>query len=442
MEPTTPAPARTLHALVLDGQYCHALAAVRSMGRRGTIVTVASHKARAQGFSSRHCITRLLAPSPVAEPTAYADWLLETLRRGRFDATLCFEEATADILSQNRERVQALTGCPMPPREVFLAASRKDRVTRFARQLGVPTPLTHEMARLEDASRLAATLRFPVIVKGVHSSGSQQVELVREASQFVATVERLAALRRDPSLPLPIVQECIEGQGYGLTALVRRGEPVAVFMHRRLGEHDVAHGVKLAHGATGAMSVHEPELLASGLSILQALCWDGVAMVEFKRSVRDGKFYLIEVNPRFVGSLELAIAAGIDLPWLYLQLAAGRPIVGPNRYRVGLRYRWLISKNVADVFENPLGYALGALSLLRPGTKCDLSWRDPRPHWSQLRNAAWFVREYLRARGSRTRPESVQTQAAPAAMPATPSPSLAVSGESAARDLLSTPHSP
>jgi predicted ATP-grasp superfamily ATP-dependent carboligase len=437
MHPLPPGQPRALHALVLDGQYCHALAAVRSLGRRGSMVTVAAHKARAQGFASRYCTHRLSSPSPVSEPAAYTDWLMETLRRGRYDATLCFEEATADILSLNRERVQALTGCPMPPREVFLAASRKDRVTRFARQLGLPTPLTHELAQMGDAVQLVTKLRFPVIVKGVHSSGSQQVELVREPSQFVPAIERLAALRRDPSLPLPIVQEYIEGQGYGLTALVRRGEPVAVFMHRRLGEHDVAHGVKLAHGATGAMSVHEPELLESGLALLQALCWDGVAMVEFKRSTRDGKFYLVEVNPRFVGSLELAIAAGIDLPWLYLQLAAGRPVAGPNRYRVGLRYRWLLSKNVADVFENPLGSLLGAFSVLWPGTRCDISFGDPRPHWSQLRNAGWFVREYLRARGGRTQPLGLPAHLTGTAMAGDSASVGPVAEDSAAHCLLS-----
>jgi len=395
MSATPPPP---LRVLVLDGQYCHALASVRSLGGRGATVTVASHKPRAQAFASRYCTKRVLSPSPITERAAYVDWLLETLRRGRYDATLCFEEATADILNAHRDAVQKLTGCPMPSREIFLTADRKDRAARLARQVGVLVPATHELEHIEDAVALAARLDFPVIVKGVHSSGGQQVELVRRAEDLVPTVTRLAALRHDPALPLPIVQEYVEGRGYGLTALVRRGEPVAVFMHRRLAEHDVARGVGLAHGSPGAESVDEPEMRHAGLAILKALCWDGIAMVEFKRSRRDGRFYLMEVNPRFVGSLELAIAAGVDLPWLFAQMAAGRPVVGPNRYRVGLRYRWLVSKNVAELFENPFGWLVGAASVVLPGVRSDISFADPRPHWSQLRNAAWWVREHLRSR--------------------------------------------
>lgn len=393
-------PAAALRALVLDGQYCHALAAIRSLGRHGAVVTVASHKPRAMGFASRHCAQALSAPSPITEPGRYTGWLLETLQRGRYDAVLCFEEATADLLNRHRDRVQRLTGCPTPSRDIFLAAGRKDRVARLARQLGVPVPATHELESLAEIPALVRRLQFPVIVKGVHSSGSQQVELVRDPAALVPVVERVAALRQDRSLPLPIVQEFIDGQGYGLTALVRRGEPVAVFMHRRLAEHDIAHGVRLAHGAPGAQSVDEPEMRQSGLAVLQALCWDGMAMVEFRRRARDGRFYLIEVNPRFVGSLELAVACGIDFPWLYAQMAAGRPVVGPNRYRVGLRYRWLVSKNVAEAFENPLRYLGGALSTLLPNTRSDISWRDPRPHWSQLRNALWWALTYARTRNS------------------------------------------
>jgi predicted ATP-grasp superfamily ATP-dependent carboligase len=424
MDDVQPQPARPLRVLVLDGQYCHALAAVRSLGRGGAEVTVASHKPRAQGFASRWARHRIVSPAPTTEPGPYAEWLLETLRRGRYDATACFEEATADILSRHRETVQKWTGCPLPPREIFLAASRKDRIARLASQLGVAVPATHEIERLEDVAALTGTLRFPVIAKGVASSGSQQVELVRRPDDLLPTVRRLAALRRDPALPLPIVQEYIDGVGYGLTALARRGEAVAVFMHRRQGEHDVARGVRLAHGATGAVSVDEPELRRAGLTILQALCWDGIAMVEFRRSHHDGRFYLMELNPRFVGSLELAIAAGVDLPWLYAQLAAGRPVVGPNRYRVGLRYRWLVSKNIAKLFENPFEYSWAALSALRPDTRTDLVWSDPGPHWSQLRNALWFAREYVRGslhgRRSPVDPPSLPAGAVASETPAAP----------------------
>ena len=409
---TPPPPLRTL---VLDAQYCHALCAVRSLGRHGAQVDVASHKPHAQSFSSRYRNEKHHCPDPNRDRAAYVKWLLDTLRRGHYDATMCFEEATADILSDYRDTVRHYTGCPMPEREAFLKASRKDRAAKLARQLGVAVPTTHELQSFADLEPLARTLQFPVVVKGVSSSGSQQVAVAENAADMGHHVRRIADLRQSADLPLPVIQEYIPGSGYGVTALMRHGSMVASFMHRRIAEHDIAAGVAFAHGATGAESVHEPEMLQAASRMLEALQWNGVAMVEFKRHSETGQFYFIEINPRFVGSLELAVAAGVDLPWLFAQQAAERPIAGPTRYRVGLKYRWLISKNVADAFERPLGYWAGVLASALPGSRTDLSFRDPGPHASHARNALWWIREHLRGQ------HRAQPQAAPATLPeATP----------------------
>jgi predicted ATP-grasp superfamily ATP-dependent carboligase len=391
-------PPQPLRALVLDAQYCHALCAVRSLGRHGALIDVASHKPRAQSFASRYRNETLCCPNPNRERAAYMQWILETLKRRRYDATLCFEESTADILSDYRDTVRHYTGCPMPEREAFVRASRKDRASRFAQEQGLKVPLSFELQSFEELASLSQTLTFPVVVKGVSSSGSQQVAVVDDPAELGHHVRRIAALRQHDSLPLPLIQEYIPGSGYGATLLMRHGQPVASFMHRRLAEHDIASGVEFAHGASGAVSVDEPEMLQAAVRLLEALEWNGIAMVEFKRHRDTGEFYFLEINPRFVGSLELAVAAGVDLPWLYAQQAAERPVIGPTRYRVGLKYRWLISKNIANAFEQPAGYWKGVLASLLPGSRTDLSLRDPRPHLSHARNALWWVRHHLRRR--------------------------------------------
>ena len=103
-----------LAALVLDGQECHALAATRSLGRRGVRVTVASHKRDAMSFASRYAADRLIAPSPADAPEAYMTWLLDTLSARRFDATLFFGETSANVILPHRAAVQARTGFPIP----------------------------------------------------------------------------------------------------------------------------------------------------------------------------------------------------------------------------------------------------------------------------------------------------------------------------------------
>ena len=51
----------------------------------------------------------------------------------------------------------------------------------------------------------------------------------------------------------------------------------------------------------------------------------GIANVQFKRAA-DGVFKLLEVNPRFPGTLPLTGAAGIDMPKLMADELAGKTL--------------------------------------------------------------------------------------------------------------------
>jgi hypothetical protein len=64
-------------------------------------------------------------------------------------------------------------------------------------------------------------------------------------------------------------------------------------------------------------------------------------MVEF-RIDPDGKPWLMEINGRFWGSLQLSIDCGVDFPWLLYQLCLGETVQGPAAYPVGRRLRWLL----------------------------------------------------------------------------------------------------
>ena len=64
-------------------------------------------------------------------------------------------------------------------------------------------------------------------------------------------------------------------------------------------------------------------------------------MVEFKVDPRDNKPKLMEINPRFWGSLSLPILAGVDFPHLLYKLVTNRKVEKVNSYKLGIRSRWL-----------------------------------------------------------------------------------------------------
>jgi hypothetical protein len=142
------------------------------------------------------------------------------------------------------------------------------------------------------------------------------------------------------------------------------------------------------------------------LRLLQHVGWHGVAMVEFKVEQSSGIPYLMEINGRFWGSLQLAIDAGLNLPYLLLLMAKGRLTSGPHpAYRVGVRSRWLLGDLdhlLLRLFkaEEKARLPPGAPSIwttianfFRPGGKNTYyemeRLDDLRPAWKEYRRYAW-----------------------------------------------------
>ena len=77
-------------------------------------------------------------------------------------------------------------------------------------------------------------------------------------------------------------------------------------------------------------------LIESSRALLERFRWCGVAMVEYKIEQSTGTAYLMEVNPRFWGSLQLAIDAGVDFPYLLYRVFTGEEVPSELSYREGL----------------------------------------------------------------------------------------------------------
>jgi predicted ATP-grasp superfamily ATP-dependent carboligase len=135
-----------------------------------------------------------------------------------------------------------------------------------------------------------------------------------------------------------------------------------------------------------------PSLVIAGTRLLEALDWQGVAMVECKYDPRSDRYYVMEINPRFWGSLQLAIDAGVDFPALLVACALGDLPAPVTSYRVGVRSRWgwgeldylYLRSKLRGPRESRVGaFARAAAEVLRwrPGRdRAEIfRWSDPRP---------------------------------------------------------------
>ena len=136
---------------------------------------------------------------------------------------------------------------------------------------------------------------------------------------------------------LPIIQEFIKGKGYGVSVLYDHSKLKAIFTHKRLREFPPTGGP-----STLRVSVKNKKIENLTKKLMDKLSWHGIAMVEYKIT-KDGEPYLMEINPRFWGSLNQAIQSGVDFPYLIYKVANNKKFVLIDKYKEDVKTRYYIS---------------------------------------------------------------------------------------------------
>jgi predicted ATP-grasp superfamily ATP-dependent carboligase len=320
-----------MRVLVTDAASRVALAVVRALGREGAEVAVVEQDRHASktpaAFLSKHVRRTAILPSLDREEDFVA-----ALAREASLAEVVLPVSTHVLLACARHRERIPAKLPVAPLETIRRANDKSAVLAVARKAGVPIPVGWAPEDEEELDGVVSAIRFPAVVKLRDDEGTELDPARRYA--VVETPEALRAAWRELHRirPFPLVQQRVEGEGFGVGVLAREGRVLASFSHRRVREYPVSGGPSAL-----CESVKDPRLADYAARIIGALGWTGVAMVEFKK---DDDYRLMEVNPRFWGSLPLAVEAGVNFPWLLCRLAAGEEPGAPD-YAEGVRLRFL-----------------------------------------------------------------------------------------------------
>ena len=382
--------------LVLDAGQRSALAVTRSLGKKGIPVFTAEETPRALAACSRYSKQFFTYPSPRIRPDSFVEALARLVKEQRIDVLLPMTELTTTLLLTHKEAFPG-TEIPFPEMSRVDALANKCTLMRTAESLGIPVPRTWYIDDPADIPDFNDAPSFPAVVKPGRSWLRLQDQWQRSAVKFPADESALnKIIASDPAfLAHPfMIQEYVAGHGQGVFALYNHGKPLAFFAHRRLREKPPGGGVSVLSESIAA----DPLMVSHARSLLDTVGWHGVAMVEFKVAA-DGTPYLMEINTRFWGSLQLAIDAGVDFPYLLYQLACGENPEPVNGYKTGIRLRWLLGDldslylTIRDR-RYPLIMKLKAiLRFLTPSpfkTRHEVDrWNDPGPCWYELR-------EYLR----------------------------------------------
>ena len=321
-----------MNALITDANKRPALYALRSLGKKGINVTAAEADTirKPIGFYSRYCENGILTPNP--KDDNYIKVLLELVEK--YDVLIPISTESMIPISQHLDEFNAYTKVPIPTHESLKIAVDKQKTLEFAQQIGIPIPTTYIPKDEKELQAISRKLDYPAVIKAREGSGATGVVYANSSSDLIYKYKSMQTIDEHP-----LIQEYVKGQGYGVFALFNKNSEVrAVFVHKRIREYPITGGQ-----STFCESVKNAEMLNYGLNLLEKLNWYGIAMVEFKLDERDNKPKLMEINPRFWGSMPLAIASGVDFPYLLYKLAIDGDIKPILSYKTGVKTRFLFA---------------------------------------------------------------------------------------------------
>jgi predicted ATP-grasp superfamily ATP-dependent carboligase len=329
-----------LSVLVSDGNQRSTLAVVRSLGKAGIPVTVGESANASLAGSSRYCRRRLHYPSPEVDAEGFLACLRQELSGRDYKFLLPMTDVAMQVVSAARESLAPFVALPFPDSSRVRQVQDKGEVMRLARSVGIECPKTFMVDEGLSLDEIARTVSYPVVIKPRFSRFLKDERWAVGTVQYANDPAVLIAQyhRSNDLIPRPMIQERIQGEGRGVFLLLWKGELKAAFCHRRLREKPPWGGVSVYCESIPA----DQGLIEQSAALLQAIGWQGVAMVEYKVDPRDGQAKLMEVNGRFWGSLQLAIDAGIDFPLMLYRLALGDEVAPKFDYRAGVKSRWLL----------------------------------------------------------------------------------------------------
>lgn len=371
---------RAKPAAILLGGGVIALAVARGLSPAGIAVYALGHESDPVRWS-RHC-TRFVDTG--AGPGVQERWL-EWLEHGPCEGVVlaCNDDALELVVS-HRARLEALGYVLIEADDSVLAAMLdKERTYELARAVDVPAPSTVTLREPADIALAVERIGFPCAVKPLHSHRfahhygiSKKVFVARDRAEL----ER-GASEMDGLGVAALVTEIVPGPDRDFASffgyLDEHGEPLLRFTKRKHRQHPPRFGVGSYHTTDWS-----PEVAELGLRFLRGIGLRGLACVEFKRDVRDGRLVLIECNHRFTATTELLRAAGIDLALFTYNRLLGRELPAVDDYRRGL-HLWVPGADLRALVgyrrAGELSLRSWASSLIGPQRFPVASRDDPRP---------------------------------------------------------------
>ena len=250
---------------------------------------------------------RYLVPS-ISSP-GYFNRILEICGESEVKAITTLIDPEIEVLASHRDELLAKGILPLCPAAwTARLCFNKYEMFRYLQSKGVRTVLTYDTLGSFKEALDGGEIAFPVFMKPISGSGSVGIGKC-------GSIEEVEEKWNDGKFTY-IIQELMTGGDCDADVYVDciSHKPVAVFSKKKIESR--------IGGASKTISYKDPKLFAFVEEVCSVMELSGPCDMDF--FIKDGEYYLSEINPRFGGAYLHAYGAGVDFIKLILNNIDGK----------------------------------------------------------------------------------------------------------------------
>jgi len=311
-------------ALVTGADY-RGLGVMRSLGRRGIPVCVLKRPGHHLAAVSKYA--RKIEVWPPGDEAQGVDFILNLAERKGLKGWVLIptDDEVVGLVARHHDLLAKQFRLTIPPWDKLSWGCDKRQLNKLARELKVDQPWTVCPRDREEVAQLQCS--FPVIIKPALREAYNPLTAAK-AWPVVDRPSLIARYDEARSMMAPeliMIQEVIPGWGeaqFSYAALCQDGRPLASVVARRTRQYPMDFG----QFSTYVETIDDPGVVQPSVRLLEAARYTGLVEVEFKRDPRDGRFKLLDVNPRVWGWHTLGSRVGVDFSYLLWLMVRGEAV--------------------------------------------------------------------------------------------------------------------
>lgn len=238
--------------------------------------------------------------------------ICQVARENKTDVIIPIKEKTVRILSENISKLKEICQViPLPEPRTLEMVRNKWILYNWLFENGYLEDKPVELKDVLSGKYRLRDFTYPLLIKPFWGSGGRGIAFIKTPTEF----EKFIASKADQLNEDYLIQYFLVGNDIDISLLAKNGEIIQYVIQR---------GIEKDKGFTFSKSIEflqNESLLSVTRDIIRKIGYTGIAHLDFRYNPTTDKYNLIDFNARFWSSLLGSLHAGVNFPWLTIQMA-------------------------------------------------------------------------------------------------------------------------